>query len=184
MNYVFFDTDLLTGNEDYDIVGADYAELIQTCFRYSEYFSVWFSPHVQWAEKLKPYEITVDPACFEYAPPRDSKPSHIADIVIYLHFYRICPELYTILTDNIHSIWEWIDGWDFKNPENPHFYRADGTCFFMCNTHDGECFFYAREDEDVSVVVNKEHWYREQDLWPNAITSPQPKGYRKMKTDK
>ena len=93
MNYAFFDTAIFAEDEDYDeedydIVGADYEKLIQTCFRYSEYFSVWCSPHVQWAEKLKPYEITVDPACFEYAPPRDSKLSHIADIVIHLHFYR------------------------------------------------------------------------------------------------
>ena len=77
MNYVFFDTDILTEDEDYDIKGADYEELIQTCFRYSEYFSIWFSPHVQWTEKLKPYEITVDPACFEYAPPCRPEPKDL-----------------------------------------------------------------------------------------------------------
>ena len=184
MNYAFFDGNIKDYSEDveYDIQGKEHDELIRVCFQYSDTFSVLLGQNIPLADKLKPFEITVaDPDGYEYAPPY---------YFIYpeqlraLHFYRICPELYTILTDNIHSIWEWIDGWDFKNPENPHFYRADGTCFFMCNTHDGECFFYAREDEDVSVVVNKEHWYREDELWPNAIVSPRPKRYRPLTQEK
>ena len=62
MNYVFFDTDLMTEDEDYTIEGPDLEELLRVCFAYSDYFSIWFSPHVQWTEKLKPYEITVDPS--------------------------------------------------------------------------------------------------------------------------
>lgn len=176
MNYVFFEGDLEI-DELYDIHGDDYRELIKKCFQYSEYFSVWFSPHVLWTEKLKPYEITVDPACFEYAPPNGPTPENKGDIMIYLHFYCICPGLYQILIENMHGIW---DGWNFDQPAYMHFYRSDGTCFFMSDTHDSRCFFYAREGEDISSVVSKEHWYREEDLWPSVIDSPRPRVYRPL----
>lgn len=181
MNYCFFDTGLSTEDEEYDIQGADYEELIRKCFQYSEYFSVWFSPHVQWTEKLKLYEITVDPACFEYAPPYAPHPQDKGDIMIYLHFYRVCPELYQLLIENMHSIW---DGWNYDQPSYMHFYRSDGTCFFMCNAHDGICTFYAQDGEDVSSVVSKEHWYPETDLAPNVIWSPRPRVYRPLMQEK
>ena len=177
MNYAFFDTDLLTENEEYDITGADYEELIRACFQYSAYFSVWFSPHVRWTEKLKPYEITVDPACFEYAPPYAPHPQNKGNMVIDLHFYRICPELYPIWIENMHNIW---DGWNYDQPSFLHFYRSDGTCFFMSNAHDGCCFFYLRDGEDVSSVVSKAYWYRETDLPPRTVWSPRPKEYRPL----
>ena len=177
MNYVFLDTDLLTEDEDYTIEGSDYEELLRVCFAYSDYFSIWFSPHVQWTEKLKPYEIAVDPSCFEYAPP--SRPGRlcVGGIAMDLHFYRTCPELYQILIENTHNVW---DGWDYEQPALTHFYRSDGTCFFMSHEHEGKCFFYTREGEDVSSVVGREHWYREEELWPNAVWSPRPDGYRPL----
>lgn len=177
MNYIFFDTDLRTENDDYTIEGADYEELIRTCFRYSEYFSVWFSHDIQWTEELKPYEVEVDPACFEYAPPRRPEPQNIGDILLHLHFYRICPELYRILIENTHSVW---DGWNYDKPAFKHFYRSDGSCFFMSYEHEGNCFFYLRDGEDVSSVVGKEHWYRAEELWPNALWSPRPDVYRQL----
>lgn len=175
MKYAFFDGNCYEDVE-YDIQGADHDELMRVCFTHSEVFSVLLGRDIPLADTLRPFEITVEPECYEYAPPYACNgPSMIRE----LHFYRVCPELYSILTENIHSIWEWIDGWDFKNPENPHFYRADGTCFFMCNTHDGECFFYTRDDEDVSSVVTKDHWYTETNC-PRKILSPRPNVYRPL----
>ena len=174
MNYVFFDTDLMTEDEDYTIEGPDLEELLRVCFAYSDYFSIWFSPHVQWTEKLKPYEITVDPSCFEYAPPRRLGRLCIGGIAMDLHFYRTCPELYQILIENTHDVW---DGWNYEQPAFKHFYRSDGTCFFMSHEHEGKCFLYLREGEDVFSVVDKEHWHRETDLWPNAVRSPRPHEY-------
>jgi hypothetical protein len=94
-----------------------------------------------------------------------------------LHFYRACPELYQILIENTHNVW---DGWDYEQPALTHFYRSDGTCFFMSNEHEGKCYLYLREDEDASSVVGKGHWHRETDLWPKAVWSPRPDGYRPL----
>lgn len=172
MNYIFFDYNDDT-NEDCDIQGEDYRELLRVCFQYSEVFSVWISPFMALSDQLKPYEITVARNCYEYAPPYDDS--------AFLHFYRICPEVYWILTDHIHSIWEWIDnGHNFNNPETPHFYRSDGTCFFMCDAHNGACYFYTREGEDVSSVVSRGNWYSGSDLPPQVIPSPRPDNYRPL----
>jgi hypothetical protein len=47
----------------------------------------------------------------------------------------------------------------------------------MSHEHEGKCFLYLREGEDVFSVVGKEHWHRETDLWPNAVWSPHPDEY-------
>ena len=60
MHYIFFDYNDDT-NEDCDIQGEDYRELLRVCFRYSEVFSVWISPFMALSDQLKPYEITVEP---------------------------------------------------------------------------------------------------------------------------
>lgn len=177
MNYAFFDVDLITELEFYEIKGADYEELVKVCFRYSESLSMWFSSFLDWGEQLKPYEINVDPNCFEYAPPYDRISPPKNDVGFHIHFYRICPELYHILMDHMHGIW---DGYNYEKPSDMHFYRADGTCFFRTDSHNGECFFYLREGEDVSSVVSKENWHCESDLWPGAIPSPRPDGYRPL----
>ncbi len=85
------------------------------------------------------------------------------------------------MIENTHSVW---DGWDYEQPAFKHFYRFDGTCFFMSYEHEGNCFFYVRDGEDVSSVVSKEYWYHETDLWQGAIWSPQPDVYRPFIQDK
>lgn len=176
MNYIFFDYNDDT-NEEYNIQGEDYRELLRVCFRYSEMCSVWFSPHIHWVEKLKPYEISVDPDRFEYAPPYGHEDEDKGDIIIQLHFYRNCPELHQLLVDYTYDIW---NGWDYEQPAFLHFYRADGTCFFMSDTHDGKCAFYPRVGEDISSVVSKAHWHCESELRPGAIPSPRPDNYRPL----
>ncbi len=76
-----------------------------------------------------------------------------------MRYYRLCPRLCEILICSAKSIFEWyqIIG-EYNNPENPTFYRPDGSVFLESNIHEGELILYVNEDEDVSEVVSLPGW--------------------------
>jgi hypothetical protein len=43
-------------------------------------------------------------------------------------------------------------------PEDPTFYRPDGSIFFKSTTHEGELTLMPRGDEDVSNVLSSGRW--------------------------
>ncbi|MBE6625537.1 MAG: hypothetical protein E7622_07885 [Ruminococcaceae bacterium] len=61
------------------------------------------------------------------------------------------------------SIFKWIDGWGFKNPEDPCFYRDDGSAFFTSVIHEGVVKLTPRENEDVSKIISNPLWIPEID---------------------
>lgn len=46
----------------------------------------------------------------------------------------------------------------FKNPEDPVFYRDDGSVFFSSIIHDGKCFLFPTDSENISDIVSSDHW--------------------------
>lgn len=151
--YVFQDTDP-TGKEEYDISGEAFRALLHVCCRYSRILTLRFPQPIPAADALEPYRI----------PYTDRLPIDI----VYAHdgamslgevrFYRVCPEIIAILPTIADSIFKWLCGWGYTNPEDPVFYRSDGSMFFWSCVHDGICMLAPRENEDVSALLADPLW--------------------------
>ena len=71
-------------------------------------------------------------------------------------YYTVCTEMCDLLKKekSIFS-WFWEEEKQLFHFENLTFYRDDGTVFFESITHEGECYLYAKETEDISQIVSK-----------------------------
>ena len=154
--YKFYDTDI-TGWEEYDIKGEDYKELMRICCKYSKTmsFTILDSDVVSYIHELEVYatekEENIHDVSIKYSfPGKKNQP--------YVRYYRTCPELCNLLLTMSDSIFNLQCDCDFSNPDDPIFYRADGSVFFSSVIHEGEITLYPREDEDVSSIISKEHW--------------------------
>lgn len=153
VKYIFYDTDA-SGSEEYDLCGEDYKNLIQTCCKYCKTFSVIVSnfenPIVSKLQKfLIPAQDNIE---FKYP--------HYGNNLSGVCYYNICSELCDILLQSANGIFEWIDGWNYNNPNDPTFYRNDGSVFFTSTIHEGICVLIPRENEDVTNVVQNVHWIK------------------------
>ena len=155
MIYAFFDINIYNEFEDcdFDLIGADYRELIETCCKHCKYFSlVYLNQTNPIFDLLKPFSVKVDPAEFElyckYSSPLQSKKV----------FYRICPETIEILCTHVSTLWSWICNLELNNPEDLTFYRGDASILFESVTHDGLCALHTDENEDVSRIVSHNNW--------------------------
>lgn len=156
IKYKFYDTDS-TGKEDYDITGEDYKELIQTCCKYCTVLSLRITdPQTCFIKELEQYRIFME-----------------NDIAIaYMHyyrefsieyqkkvrFYRVTSALCELLLHISDSVFQWIFAYDYHNPEDPVFYRTDGSIFFDSVIHEGYCTLRPREDEDISRILSRGNW--------------------------
>ena len=73
-------------------------------------------------------------------------------------FYRVCDELCELLLEITDNIFSWLVGWGYSNPEDPTFYRTDGSMFFTSSIHEGEIVLLPRDDEDVDDIIAQEGW--------------------------
>lgn len=164
--YTFFDTNFFGDcNEDFDIAGEDYEKFLKTCFKYSSTFAFMVDGlnkkfiQANLPPELEKFRIPLD-ACVLDASKHywfKLKKKEFADSIFC---YRVCPELFPIVLNITDSIFKWIDGWGYKNPEDPAFFREDGSIFFNSTIHEGECYLYPRPDEDVSDILSIETWYK------------------------
>ena len=61
------------------------------------------------------------------------------------------------ISDNLFG---YIDGWGYTNPEDPTFYRSDGSVFLKSEIHEGEVWLMPRNNEDVSQIVADSNWIK------------------------
>ena len=120
--YKFYDTDIL-GLEEHDIVGIEYKNLIEVCCKYCTTFSVIATnKNSVLLKKLQKYETKKNPKIsFEF--------EHYTKECLEIKYYNVTSELYKTLIENTNNIFCWINGWNFANPEDPTFYREDGSVF-------------------------------------------------------
>ena len=154
--YNFYDTDL-TGWAEYDITGEDYKELMRTCCKYSKTmsFTIMKPSGISYVEELKKFAVekedNIQDASIKYGYP-------FSEFQPYVQYYRVCLELCELLVSMTDSIFKLKYNSDISNPDDPIFYRADGSVFFSSVIHEGEITLYPRENEDVSAIISKEHW--------------------------
>lgn len=162
--YNFYDSDwFLGGNGDveYDIRGEDFGKLLAICFRYSSCVAFCFRGFFQFQDVLSPFEIE-RPACvaekdvpggYDYFYPKTGEKQ-----CSHTRFYRVCPELYEVLLSISDSLFSWLYGRGHCKPEDPTFYREDGSVFFSSVIHEGECHLYLRGGEDASEILGISGW--------------------------
>ena len=166
-SYCFYDSDE-SGYVDCELVGEEHQQLIKTCCKYCTTMAFVFTGPDQLGQfqaELAPYEILPPTAIGE-----DDYPLGFSKIFRFqadgsLHrwsshtkFYRVCPELCVLLLSITDSLFSWLDGWGFCNPENPTFYRSDGSVFFSSVIHEGVCTLNVRDDEDASEIIRNPLW--------------------------
>ena len=155
VKYKFRDTDDI-GEDDYDIEGESYRELIDICCQYCSVVS--FDLYPQWADAEYLMQIQ------QHLIKRDNTYRRVVkEFGSYVtgsdkRYYTVCAEMCELLKKG-NNIFSWF--WEKEPPfhfENLTFYRNDGTVFFESITHEGECYLYAKETEDVIRIVSNEHW--------------------------
>lgn len=148
--YKFYDTDSI-GIAEYNICNEEYKLLLEICFKYCKTMSIIVTnPDSKLLEKIEKFRITKkDNITFEF--------NHY-DKNILIQYYQINSELLEILLDTTNSIFSWINGWGYNNPEDITFYREDGTVFFTSIIHNGECSLFVEKDEDISQIVKNKLW--------------------------
>ena len=162
--YKFFDTDS-TGQKEYDIAGSHYRILLKTCFAYCNTFSVMINYTVRACvsvfdgieEYRLPITKNITRAYRHYGDFSENKHKNGA---YEIRHYKLCPETQKILIDITDSIFKWIYGWGYSNPEDPAFYRADGSVFFCSTIHEGECTLLVNEGENIADIVSCGPWIK------------------------
>ena len=144
--YYYYDYDDYN-NEDISIEGNDYIDLIETCFRFSSYFSFSFSS-----------KIIEKGVVAQLVPFKQENVTH-SSALEFRCYYECTDESKRLLLTHVNSLFDWIQHDGHDNPEDLTFYREDGSVFFWSETHEGCCAIYNDTDEDVSSVVKNRGWY-------------------------
>ena len=150
--YRFFDTDP-AGIEERDIEGKAYECLIHACEKHSSFISMRVTcddnRYVQNLEKFRVFRTDGIKYVYSHYYSRDSQNAQEE-----VRYYYLNSEMIEILLSMSDSVFKWINGWGYRNPEDLAFYRADGTVFFNSIVHEGKCYLYPRDGEDVQSVVD------------------------------
>lgn len=134
--YWFADWDDERGVEQ-TVSGQDYAELIDTCFRYCTHVSL---------------SLRFGGGKFALPEPHIS-PLNDSDTAVLP-----CSEkTREYVLNAVDDLFGWIDS--NEKPEDMTFHRADGSIFFWLLTHEGVCCLLSRSDEDVSAITRKPDWH-------------------------
>ena len=143
-----------TIDEEFDISGKEYVDLITTCFKYSSVVSFYITntdfPYYDELQKFR----TNAPANVENCRGFSSRNGKT-------EFFKVCPEIFDLMLKISDSMFKWIDGWDYTNPNDPVFHRKDGTTFMESLVDNCVVILHPRNDEKVDNIVSKRHWYKE-----------------------
>ena len=161
--YIFYNTDL-TGHEEYDISGEQYHALLEACFKYSDSFSIILSSSCKadlskWENYRIPVEAYAKAVYSHYGDINTGTGDKIRDYEI--RQYTLCPELCHLISQHTDTLFSWICGWGFDNPDDPAFFREDGSVFFNSTIHEGECVLYLKANETLSRSLLDNKWIKE-----------------------
>ncbi len=151
--YDFYDTDR-TGHREYDIAGNEYTLLLKKCYAYCSSFSFAVAnPRIAIPATLIPYQLPVTPVVQrQYDRYREHHPP------VKVYHFRVSDENFQAVLGITDSIFKWINGWGMENPEDPCFYRSDGSIFFSSIIHEGRCTLTPQKREAVSDILANPLW--------------------------
>lgn len=147
-------------NEEDTINGEELKQLWNICFRYCKAFSVTF-----WnaSETTNYYTEFKNNALNMYRthswPGTTAYGATVDPYVAVLPCNEKTKELIFAVSDNLLEFVYW---WGYNNPEDPAFYRQDGTVFFESTIHDGGFHLSVDKDEDISELLLNRNWKQRQ----------------------
>ena len=164
--YVFLDDyyEPETGfEEEQDIEGEKYKELLKFCFERSKYFSFrFFHGRVEIPKHFFDIQLPKNHTCLEWWNEHSryyiKNGIEICDDIMLLEITSDVKQWIENVSDNLFS---WIDAsWGFNNPEDPAFYREDGSILFHSVIHEGICELRLTEDEEkeASHILKASRW--------------------------
>lgn len=175
--YTMFDRTLPEEDDDYDVTGDDYKKLITRLFKYSSCFSLSFNAPELAVTSYPEGSSFISKGYFYGYDNRGDYPEYDKYIIkkvsvkppqnvlgtcfgYELRFYRCCDETLEFLLTKFDSIFSLTpDLKDNHNPEDPYFYRSDGSVLFASEIHEGECWLMHRDNEDFTDILNEQQWY-------------------------
>ena len=164
-----------------DIENGEYSNLISRCCKYSKYLSFDYfwcdalkKPDNPPVEKILKYEV----CDFEKMLTAESK-KNWSKVGVPLYplttpamvgkYFEINEDTknFVLSFGNLFSYWSdavWnmrgdpLKSYNHEPAQNLIFYRSDKSVFFLSETHEGYCFLYSNDNEDVSDIVDKPGW--------------------------
>lgn len=147
---------------EYGIDGDSFHDLLRVCARYCPVMSVAVLPtDEEVLSVIRQFLLDEKDVPLYQQEKKMAGYLVIHGTKLYEQYYRVCPgllnELANIASDDLFTM---LHGWGYTNPEDPTFYRADGSIFFESVVHEGACYLHARKDEDVDMIIRNPGWRR------------------------
>lgn len=158
---MFDDTDYF-GKEEYDIQGDDYGIFLSVCYKYCASVSFCFRKTneltIRWDDRMEEYRIpTTQNVLSVYSHYGIDRYSFLNDYYEIRH-YALCKNSLKLLREMSNSVFSWISNSEHSKPDDPAFYRSDGSVFFFSIIHEGSCYLMPRNDEDISSILAIGNW--------------------------
>lgn len=158
--FIFYDTDC-NGEEEYDVFGEEYRTLIKVCCKYCDTLSLrithFDTSFVNELEKFAIKKSNENITVYQHYYGTNIESQSLSEI----RFYKISKELEELLLSISDSIFKWIYGWGYTNPEDPVFYRRDGSVFFYSIVHEGKCVLMPQPNENIEPIVLNKYWKKQ-----------------------
>lgn len=159
-----------------DIENSEYISLVSSCCKYSKYLSYdyfWWDaykkPDNPPIEKILKHEVhnfekmLTDEARTNWEKVHLIRHSQIQiNSVMMRKYFEVNEDTksFVLSFGNLFSYWENTDSkyYNDEPAQNLIFYRSDQSVFFLSETHEGYCFLYPNDNEDISDIVDKPGW--------------------------
>jgi len=169
--YYFYDYGV--HDEEYELKEDAYKELLRICEKYCDAvsFKVW--PFDEFYEGMMPMDTKLMDGMEKFRILDSNKfqrihsysciehPRYAPFAVMQRKYYKVCPELMELLLNTTDDLFEWRRNSQFGRPEDPAFYRSDGSVFFSSIIHEGELKLTPREGEDITALLQLSFWWKD-----------------------
>jgi hypothetical protein len=169
--FIFCDSDP-SGSEERDICGEEYYRMLDLCFMHCTHISFRIPDSNARVIKKIPEEL------MKYRIP---VPQNVADIYRYyqygkvknlesqLFYFPINEQVKGNIIRITDSIFKWTAYDNINNPEDPFFFRSDGSPFFISIIHEGECALCLTPEEEgkkeLQSIVSHPYWNNDPAAW-------------------
>lgn len=145
--------------EEYTIKDGELVSLFELCAKYSKIVALSFLPgDEKILARLSTYALDESETGIFQKQQRIVGEIYIDGTRLTEKYYHVGPGfLQTLLEISEYDLFT-LAHFGNSKPENPAFYRADGSIFFDSIIHDGKCYLFPRAGEDVSAVVSHPGW--------------------------
>lgn len=151
MAYDFIGYDYSYENdEDIDIQGERYLQLIDVCFRYSTCFSLVYQEKSMSIKELNENLVM--------SKMTNNWPGTRATDYYKIGLYRCNTMTKNLLKSHVNSLFSWVSYWGNNNPEDLTFYRSDKSVFLYTVAHEAMATLLERPTENIQEIISVGGW--------------------------